>query len=152
MKILKTAFAGVFLAITFTVKAMEPLDTQMTSGGLLVHLLKVTVNHEVLTVTLMFENQTTEIISIDSLNPEEIQYVAFGKRYPVLKDAEDKWMLSPYGPSKLFSHMSSLISITFRGNQKVISWMKFEAPPDEAWPIELSLPETTQFLIQKPHM
>ena len=41
--------------------------------------------------------------------------------------------------------------VPINSNSNIIGWMKFEAPPADAWPIELNLPQTLPFIIEKPN-
>ena len=140
----------IFIVLSQVTLADEPIDTQIASGGLNVHLLKTSVNHGVLTVTVMVENTSDELVIINAFDPEELYYVVGDKRYPVLRDAENNWMLSPFGIKKLFFKGSANRKIRFDSREKIVGWMKFEAPVNDAWPVELSLPQTAPFLIEMP--
>ncbi len=157
MKTIHIFLAVILFTLSSLTLAREPLDTQYTSGGLETHLLKATVSNGVLTVAFMVENPTDEEIKLHPpFNPNQVEYVARDKRYPVLKDANDQWMLSPLGETVFNNHLfsendDSNYYVKFRPKEKKVGWVKFEAPPDDAWPIDLALPQTSPFTIEKPN-
>ena len=157
MKRLKHLFLFLLLALPLTSVSAEYLDTQYTTGGLETHLLKASVSNGVLTIAFMVENPTDEKVELTPpFNPNQVEYVAGDKRYPALKDANDQWMLSPFGSTirgtELFSEKTGTYYYgRFKAEAKIVAGVKFEAPDDDAWPIDLALPQTSPFTIENPN-
>ncbi|KAB7610501.1 hypothetical protein F9L33_14475 [Amylibacter sp. SFDW26] len=134
------------------------LDTQYGPDGLEAHLLKTSVSNDILTVAFMIENSTAEKVKFVSMAVDNVLYTTKDKKYPVLKDAENKYLASTivYGNISqrgfLFATVpdASYRSITMEAGSKKVGWVKFEAPAGSDWPIEVSLPGITPFTIDKP--
>lgn len=162
----KTTFAyAAFIILTLFLipssHAVKALDTQYAQDGIEVHLLKANVSHGVLTTSFMFENTSESAVIFESMVVSGAHYTTADKKYPVLKDTNGKWLAStitynekPSGSSRaLFTNRdnpSNAHTIRFDGGAKRVGWVKFEAPTDDAWPIELTLPGVSPFTIEKP--
>lgn len=145
----------------FSVNAIAAnyLDTQYGQDGIEVHLLKAKVTNNVLTVSIMVENTTGEEVKFISMVTENVNYTSSDKKYPVLKDADGKWLASTitYSTSNsrnaLFTADKSpnqYHTIKLKNKNKRVGWVKFEAPQDGGWPIEVAFPGVTPFTIEKP--
>jgi len=139
--------------------AADYLDTQFGQDGIEVHLLKAKNSNNVLTVSFMFENSTGKSVTLTSLVITDANYTSSDKKFPVLKDANDKWLASTVtyekGSAKdaLFTYSESPNhnhTLYFNDGSKRVAWLKFESPSDEDWPIELTLPGVSPFTIEKP--
>lgn len=135
------------------------LDTQYGQDGIEVHLLKAKTANGVLTVSFMVENSSDTDIKFESMVISNANYTSTDKKYPVLRDANDKWLASTItyddkGSSfALFTHKDSPTQyhfVRFKPKNKRVGWAKFEAPSEDAWPIELTLPGVSPFTIEKP--
>lgn len=135
------------------------LDTQFGPDGLEIHLLKTSVVNQVLTVAFMIENKTGDSVKFVAMAIDNVIYTTKDKKYPVLKDANDKYLASTitYVDKRtsdkgfMFAvNPSSSKQITLKENAKKVGWVKFEAPTDDNWPIEVSFPGITPFTIENP--
>ncbi len=149
MNRIKLIIGTLLLTLTSLSFALEPLDTQIRSAGDEVHLIKTSVKDDILSVYIMIQNESDEDVETTNFNVEDIHYIAGGRRYPVLQDADDNWIASPYSYSGLF-YTRYHDEVEIKAGKSVIGWIKFEAPAEDTWPIELNLPETLPFLIEKP--
>ena len=102
MKIIKIVLWLIAFNIPQLSLALQPLDTQISSDGIEVHLIKVTVRDDILTIYIMLSNSSDKEIKVNNFNVKEIQYITDGKRNLVLKDAANNWIVSPYGIYSLF--------------------------------------------------
>lgn len=145
----------------FTVNshAAEYLDTQYGQDGIEVHLLKAKISNNVLTVSFMVENTTGAKVEFNSMVVSNVNYTSSDKKYPVLKDVDGKWLASTItydesnSTNSLFTWKKSPYQyhyIKLANKNKRVGWVKFEAPQDGNWPIELALPGVTPFTIEKP--
>lgn len=137
--------------------AADYIDTQYGPDGLEVHIKKVSTNHNVLTVVFEIENTGDEEVEYLALPVSQVFYNTNDKKYPVLKDAEDKWLASTIAYSNsdvsIFSHkedLSEYYTFTLDAGKTKIGWAKFEAPQDSDWPLDLSFPGISPFSISKP--
>jgi len=147
------------LIITNGASAATYLDTQYGQDGVEVHLLKTKVTNNVLTVSFMVENTTGSKVEFKSMVVANVNYTSSEKKYPVLKDADDKWLASTITYEKsnsvgsLFTAKESPYPyhyVRLDDKNKRIGWIKFEAPQDDGWPIEVALPGVSPFTIEKP--
>lgn len=133
------------------------LDTQYGENGLEVNIMKVTFNKNIMTVVFSVEN-TTDEESVNSAFPiKQVYYNTGDKKYPVIKDAKDHWLASTiaYSTSKtdIFAdqlNISQYYTFKLKPKGKKIGWMKFEAPQESDWPLDLNFPGVTPFTINKP--
>ncbi len=149
MKKTKLTISTLLLALSSLVLAMEPIETITTPRGHELHLVKTSVKDDILTLYFMIENTSDEEISDRVIDVSAIEYIANGRRYPVLKDADSNYVASPYGPYELF-YSSGNDSFKIDPGERVIGWLKFEAPVEDAWPLEISMPEMLPFSVEKP--
>lgn len=147
------------LAFLYPAYAANYLDTQYGQDGIEVHLLKAKVANKVLTVSFMFENSSEEEIKFRSMVIANANYTSTENKYPVLKDVNGKWLASTItydekaSYNSLFTHKESpeeYHHIRFKPGNKRVGWVKFEAPSEDAWPIEVTLPGVSPFTIEKP--
>lgn len=149
---------SLFLTSSHTFAA-NYLDTQYGQDGIEVHLLKATVTNNVLTVSFMVENTTGTEVELKSMVIANTNYTSADKKYPVLKDADGKWLASTITYDASHSHSSLFTSkespfryhyISLKDKKKRVGWVKFEAPQEGGWPIEVALPGVSPFTIEKP--
>lgn len=143
-------------------QAADFLDTQFGPEGLEVHLLKAAVSNKVLTIAFMIENSSDSEVKIKNFATDEALFTTADKKYPVLKDTNGFYLASTlakrstqpgvifYPPISPEGKKFNPGSLRFKGKSKKVGWVKFEAPSDDEWPIELSLPGVTPFTISKP--
>ncbi len=132
------------------------LDTQYGPYGWEVHLLRATVANDVLTVAFMIENTGSSSESMDSMDVTEVAYTTNDKKYPVLTDVNGQYLASTITYEQ--NQDGSLFrapdidqnEIYFSKEERQVGWVKFEAPADVDWPIDLSLPGVSPFTISKP--
>ena len=138
------------------------LDTQYGQDGVEVHLLKAKVTNNVLTIAFMVDNSTEKTVRLHAMPVQDVHYTTKDKKYTALKDTEGKWLASTitYGSNR--TRISNILfSASEEGHggnhemymskkEKRIGWVKFEAPADDQWPIEVTLPGVTPFAIEKP--
>ena len=134
-----------FAFFTQFVYALNSIDTQVGPDGMSVHLMKAKVSNGVLTVSILFDNDTEANVVFERPNLNEVHYVADSKKYPVLKDANGDWLASPvHDEDKLFkNNLAQRYSIN-KGKKDVV-WFKFPAPPEGTTSIEISLPGVSPF-------
>ena len=152
-------FFGMF-AFAISVNAQNYLDTQYGQDGIEVHLLKANVTNKVLTVSFMFDNSTGAEVKMSSMPITNVNYTTADKKYPPLQDAEGKWLVSDVTYIKGNTSQTDSMFTTAEGSsnhrldiddgKKKVGWIKFEAPSDTDWPIEVALPGVTPFTIEKP--
>lgn len=156
---LKRMFIVLFCLISFNAQSAKYQDTQYGPDGVEVHLLKANVANNILTFTFMVDNSTENKVSFPSMVAANVNYTTKDKKFPVLQDTEDKWLASTITYKKhgfsatLFTFHTSPYTnhyIKMKKNQKVVGWVKFEAPKDDEWPIEVSLPGIGPFTIERP--
>ena len=156
---LKKILLITLLALSANVHAVVYLDTQFAQDGVEVHLIKVNVANKVLTVAFMVENSTGNQVKFNSMVVGNANYTSSDRKYPVLKDANGKWLASTITYSNsgstnaLFTSKASPQSnhYLYLGNKsKRVGWVKFQAPEDNNWPIEVTLPGVSPFTINKP--
>jgi len=147
------------MIVAANVNAANYLDTQYGQDGVEVHLLKAKVTNSVLTVSFMVENTTGAEVKLESMVVGSVNYTSSDKKYPVLKDANGKWLASTITYDKGNSYNSLFTSkespddyhyIKLGDKNKRVGWVKFEAPQEGGWPIEVALPGVTPFTIEKP--
>ncbi|MGH1540405.1 MAG: hypothetical protein ACRBHB_08275 [Arenicella sp.] len=147
------------LIISGYASAANYLDTQYGQDGVEVHLLKAKVTNNVLTVSFMVENTTGEKVDFKSMVIGSVNYTSSDKKYPVLKDAEGKWLASTITYDESWSYDSLFTSskspnklhfIKLADKKKRVGWVKFEAPQEGGWPIEVALPGVSPFTIEQP--
>lgn len=147
------------LIVSGYANAADYLDTQYGQDGVEVHLLKAKVTNNVLTISFMVENTTGSKIEFMSMVVGGVNYTSSDKKYPVLKDAEGKWLASTItyddgnSSNSLFTSKKSPYTyhyIKLGDKKKRIGWIKFEAPQEGGWPIEVALPGVSPFTIEKP--
>ena len=152
-------FLFLLLTVTGHANAANYLDTQYGQDGVEVHLLKAKVTNNVLTISFMVENSTGAKVEFKSMVVANVNYTSSDKKYPVLKDANGKWLASTItyhenlADGSLFTAKESPYQnhyVRLADKNKRIGWMKFEAPQDGDWPIEVALPGVTPFTIEKP--
>jgi len=157
-------FKNIFLIISLLLISINSyadnyLDTQFGQDGVEVHLLKVKTSNNVLTISIMIENTTGDKLKFISMVVADANYTSADKKYPVLKDANGKWLASTItyeeknADGALFTNKESPFeyhTMKFKKDQKHVGWLKFEAPSDDNWPIELALPGVSPFTIEKP--
>lgn len=154
---MKRLLLAAALTIAGPAVAGNYLDTQFGPYGWEVHLLKATVANDVLTVAFMIENTGSDGERMDLLDVTEVVYTTSDKKFPVLQDANGDYLASPitYEQSSddgnLFRGPDARGStIYMSGGEKQVGWVKFEAPGDTDWPVDLSLPGVSPFVIAKP--
>lgn len=147
------------MTLASTANATNYLDTQYGQDGVEVHLLKAKVTNSVLTMSFMVENTTGEKVEFKSMVVEAVNYTSSDKKYPVLKDAEGKWLASTItydegnSQDSLFTAKQSPYQyhyVRLGDKKKRVGWVKFEAPQEGGWPIEAALPGVSPFTIEKP--
>jgi len=134
------------------------LDTQYGSDGLEVHLKKVSLNHSILTVVIELENTGDQKFKYMSLPVSQVYYNTKDKKYPVVKDTEGKWLASTVAYGRFTDHsifidqtnLSKNSMFEIGAGKKKIAWMKFEAPQESDWPLELNMIGISPFTINKP--
>lgn len=132
------------LAFVQSAFALDAIDTQYGPNGMPVHLLKAKVNNGVLTVSIMYENNTGGYFHMKRPALKEINYVAGSKKYPVLKDANGDWLASPVHGDKLLRKDVG-DDFLFGADSKVVVWFKFPAPPEGTTSVEISVPGVSPF-------
>jgi len=148
-------------AMLFSINASAAnyLDTQYGQDGVEVHLLKTKVTNNVLTISFMVENTTGSKVEFKSMVAASVNYTSADKKYPILKDADGKWLASTItydegnSTNSLFTAKESPYTYHFiklNDKNKRVGWVKFEAPQDGEWPIEVTLPGVSPFTIEKP--
>lgn len=144
------------LTMIFTTPAMAAdfLDTQYGPDGVEVHLLKASVFNGVLTVAFMVENPTDQKIQMSSMGIDEALYTTQDMKFPVLKDTNGKYLASTitYDEGNVSGFLFAVapdkyIDITIDPGGRKVGWLKFQSPPDDQWPIEVSLPGVTPFTV-----
>ena len=151
----------IILSFLFTVntQAANYLDTQYGQDGVEVHLLKAKVTNDVLTVSFMVENTSGAKVEFKSMVIGNVNYTSADKKYPVLKDADNKWLASTItyedtnSNDSLFTAKESAYQyhyIRLADGKKRVGWVKFEAPKEGGWPIEVALPGVSPFTIEQP--
>ena len=159
----KVMFKKILLlsALLFSVNASAAnyLDTQYGQDGVEVHLLKAKVSNNVLTISFMVENTTGAKVKFQSMVAASVNYTSADKKYPILKDANGKWLASTItydesnSKNSLFTSKDSPYTYHYtqlEDKNKRVGWIKFEAPQDSDWPIEVTLPGVSPFTIEKP--
>jgi len=147
------------ILMSMSVSAANYLDTQYGQDGVEVHLLKVNVTNNVLTISFMVENTTGSDIKLISMVANSANYTSSDKKYPILKDAEGKWLASTitYEDSNSYNSLFTAKEspdqyhyTKLADKQKRVGWVKFEAPQSDGWPIEVALPGVSPFTIEQP--
>ncbi len=147
------------LTFSANVHAASYLDTQFGQDGIEVHLLKAKVANKVLTISFMVDNSTGSKVKFQSMVVGNANYTSSDKKYPVLKDAEGKWLASTItyedrgSYNSLFTSKSSPEQthyVYLNNKNKRVGWVKFQAPEDGSWPIEVTLPGVSPFTVEKP--
>jgi len=133
------------------------LDTQFGDNGLEVHIMKVSINKNIMTIVFAAENTGEDDAEFSSFPVRQVYFSTSDRKYPVIKDTEGLWLASTIAYSNtdidLFSHKlnaSEYYTFTIKPNGKKVGWMKFEAPQDGDWPLDLTLPGITPFTLNKP--
>jgi len=157
---LKKLFFISLSLLSINTHAADYLDTQYGDDGLEAHIMKATINHNILTIVFAFENTGSETITIPSIPVSQVFYNTNDKKYPVLKDAEKKWLASTIiynrfteSNSRIFTGREdgdSNHTLAITAGKKKIGWIKFEAPKDSVWPLDLNMPSITPFTVNKP--
>lgn len=151
----KILFAA-FLSFAGPAVADDFMDTQYGPNGWEVHLLRATVANDVLTVAFMIENTGSSADDIDSMDVTEVAYTTSDKKFPVLTDANGEYLASTITyqqneDGNLFRGPDiDQTTFYFSKGDRQVGWVKFEAPGDADWPIDLSLPGVSPFIIAKP--
>jgi len=155
--IFAAALAASSAALSFTAHASNFLDTQYGPEGIEVHLLKASVANNVLTVAFMLDNTTGKSQhGITSMGVGNVAYTTTDKKFPVLKDLEGKFLASTITYDKkadgfiFVEEANDDQSFGLSKGAKTVGWVKFEAPADNEWPIEVSLPGVSPFTINNP--
>lgn len=133
------------------------LDTQYGPDGTEAHLLKASVSNNILTIAFMLENTSDISVKIRSLDIKEANYTTKDTKYPVLQDTNGQYLASTltYEEGTVWGYIFAAnpdthILLEIDGGGKKVGWLKFEAPADSDWPIELSLPGISPFTISQP--
>ena len=151
------AFA--IFSLTAPTFAADYIDTQYGPDGIEVHLLKVSQANNILTIAFMLENTTVAEVRFVSMAIDNALYTTADTKYTVLKDADDKYLASTISYADKNSSDEGYIfaalpketkRLSLEDGSKKVGWIKFEAPKEEDWPIEVSLPGVTPFTIEKP--
>ena len=135
-------FAAVLAAYIFSgvvLHAAEPVQTQMgLNGDMEVDVLKARVDGEVLTVTVMFRNTSSEK-SIVEFKWGDVFFInkAQDKKYHVLKDSKGSWV----GSQNYYGGVRQSI----KAGMKKLIWFKLPAPPASDAEINLTLPVAMPF-------
>lgn len=138
------AFLCLFFA-SQSIYALDPIDTQIGQDGMSVHLMKAKVSNGVLTVSILFDNDSDATVHLIRPDLNEVHYVAGTKKYPVLKDANGAWLASPvHDTDKLFEGEYKN-NYRLGTKRKLIAWFKFPAPVEDAISIEISVPGVSPF-------
>ncbi|MGH1540404.1 MAG: hypothetical protein ACRBHB_08270 [Arenicella sp.] len=146
-------------AILFSANAYSAnyIDTQYGENGMEVHIMKVSFNKNIMTVVFAVENTSDEDAVYSAFPIQQVYFNTGNKKYPVIKDAEDRWLASTiaYTNSKtdIFAdklNSNKYYTFTVKAGGKKVGWMKYEAPQDSDWPLDLSFPGVTPFTINKP--
>lgn len=157
---LKNFLIAIAILFSANVYAADYLDTQYGDDGLEVHIMKTKVNNGVLTVVFAMQNPGSEKIEVPSMPAAQVFFNTADKKFPVLKDAEDKWLASTI----LYNRYTKSTNRIFTGREdgdtdhtlilepgkKKVGWVKFEAPQDSDWPVDLNFPGVTPFTLEKP--
>ena len=146
--------AGLFSTIAYSA---DYLDTQYGQDGLEVHIMKTKINKNIMTVIFAIENTNDTDGEYFALPIPQVFYNTNDKKYPVLKDADGKWLASTIGYSSsdfdIFlssNYTSKNHTFELAAGKKKIGWVKFEAPQDSDWPLDLQFPSVTPFTLDKP--
>jgi len=134
--ILKKLLTAAFLTCAGPTFADDFLDTQYGPFGWEVHLLRATIANDVLTIAFMIENTGSSAESMDSMDVSEVAYTTSDEQN------EDGNLFRAPGISQN--------AIYFSKEERQVGWVKFEAPGDADWPIDLSLPGVSPFTIANP--
>ncbi|MGH1543591.1 MAG: hypothetical protein ACRBHB_24540 [Arenicella sp.] len=143
------------LLLCANVYAAGYLDTQYGQDGLEVHIKKITIKKNIMTVIFEMENAGDEDIKSDSFPVSAVSYNTTDANHQVLRDDAGKWMVSSisytFSSDAIFtaSHVPT-VSYALKKGKKKIGWIKFETPNDGDWPIELNFPDVTPFTLNKP--
>ena len=154
----KVIFVTLMLFSFNAFAAPEPIDTQFSEEGLEVHLLKVGIAHDVLTLVFAYDNQSEEDVKILAIPIKEVFFNTKDQKFPVLIDEQNNYLASPIGNKGANRNIvftvedssKSFNSFTVKAGKKKIAWAKFEAPKDDGWPLSFVLPGVTPFTINKP--
>ena len=145
------------LIFSVSAHSADYLDTQYGENGMEVHVMKVTFNKNIMTIIFTVENTSDEETSYLSFPIEQVYFNTGNKKYPVIKDANSKWLASTisYSSTKrdIFTDSldsNSLYTFKLMSRGKKVGWMKFEKPQDIDWPLDLSFPGVTPFTLNKP--
>jgi|GEM_PF-6286625 len=109
-----------------------------------------------MTVIFEIENTSDAEVKFPTMFIEDVYFNTKDKKYPVLKDTEGKFLATTitYDFGKkgyIFNDEATLNSyLELDGSAKKIGWVKFQAPAAAEWPLELSMPGVTPFLLNKP--
>jgi len=153
---MKKLLVAVLLASAGPSFADDFLDTQYGPHGWEVHLLRASVANDVLTVAFMIENTGSSAEYMASMDVTEVAYTTSDEKFPVLIDANGQYLASTitYAPNEDGSLFRApdidQNEIYLSKEERQVGWVKFEAPEDADWPIDLSLPGVSPFTIAKP--
>jgi len=110
-----------------------------------------------MTIVFAAENTGDQETEYFSFPIRQVYFATGDKKYPVIKDTDGFWLASTIAYSNtnfdLFSHKtnaSEYYTFKIKPNGKKIGWMKFEAPEEADWPLDLTLPGITPFTLNKP--
>ena len=153
---MKKLLTAAFLTCAGPTFADDFLDTQYGPFGWEVHLLRATIANDVLTIAFMIENTGSSAESMDSMDVSEVAYTTSDQKFPVLTDVNGQYLASTITyeqneDGNLFRAPGiSQNAIYFSKEERQVGWVKFEAPGDADWPIDLSLPGVSPFTIANP--
>ena len=154
----KVIFTTLMLFSFNAFAAPEPIDTQFSEEGLEVHLLKVGIAHDVLTLVFAYDNQSEEDVEMLAIPIKEVFFNTKDQKFPVLIDEQNNHLASPIANKGASNNVvftaketsQRHVSFTVKAGKKKIAWVKFEAPKDDGWPLSFVLPGVTPFTINKP--
>ena len=153
---MKPFLFAAFLTLSGPAFANDFMDTQYGPFGSEVHLLRASVTNDVLTIAFMIENTSSKVEYMNSMDVTEVAYTTSDKKFPVLTDANGEYLASTTAykqneDNHIFRGPDiTRVSIRFAEGERQVGWVKFEAPSDADWPIDLSLPGVSPFTIAKP--
>lgn len=152
---MKKLLLAALLTCAGPVFADDFLDTQYGPFGWEVHLLRASIANDVLTIAFMIENTGSSAEHMDSLDIEEVAYTTTDMKFPVLTDVNGAHLASTIAYERgddesIFRGPGHRNRLYLTEGERQVGWIKFEAPEDSDWPIDLSLPGVSPFTIANP--
>lgn len=139
-----------FTMLTTQALANTYIYSQSNFDGIEVHVKQLLQRDGKMTLVLEYENKSDDILEMNGFHIEKVYYITGDKKYPVLKDTKGDYIGAPLIHSKHAFSTSSKKPIDMAAKSKKVIWFKFQSPNDKDWPIEIILPGTIPFVLEKP--